>query len=158
VLCGCRRLQVQLLDDQSALLGSLEPLVPSSGGALAKPRQVMSYCTRFDGGYTDAKGRQQVVSVGSKYGFNVLLHGPVSLTDAAREISPRVDEVRSTRSSYTASTVCDTVCKPAHLAATYSIFIGAAGLQQAHNPPGCGLFSSATRSPTPLWPKGQQKP
>lgn len=118
MLCGCRRLQVQLLDEQGALLGSLEPLVPSSGGALAKPRQVMSYCTRFDGGYTDTKGRQQVVSVGSKYGFKVLLHGPVSLTDAARQISPRVDEVRPRSAVTPRRRACDTLPKTAYLVIT----------------------------------------
>jgi hypothetical protein len=54
----------------------------------------MSYCTRFDGTYTDTGGRQQVVDVGSKYRLRVFMHGPVTLADESRHIPPRVDEVR----------------------------------------------------------------
>lgn len=55
--------------------------------------QVMSYCTRFDGSYTDTGGRHQVVDVGGKYRLRVFMHGPVSLADKARKVTARVDEV-----------------------------------------------------------------
>lgn len=55
--------------------------------------QVMSYCTRFDGSFTNAKGRQQTVDVGSKYRVRVAMVGPVSLADAAKQMSPRREEV-----------------------------------------------------------------
>jgi hypothetical protein len=54
----------------------------------------MSYCTRFDGTYTDAGGRQQVVDVGGRYRLRVHMHGPVSLADQGQHVTPRVDEVR----------------------------------------------------------------
>jgi hypothetical protein len=53
----------------------------------------MSYCTRFDGSYTDTGGRHQVVDVGSKYRLRVFMHGPVSLADMARKVTARVEEV-----------------------------------------------------------------
>lgn len=53
----------------------------------------MSYCTRFDGSFTDAKGRQQMVAVGSRYRLRVSMVGPVALADAAKQVSPRREEV-----------------------------------------------------------------
>ena len=53
----------------------------------------MSYCTRFDGSYTDGEGQQQQVEVGPHYRLKVLMFGPVSLADMARQVSTRVDEV-----------------------------------------------------------------
>lgn len=91
-MCTCR-LHVHLLDEAGSLLGSLEPLVPGSGGGLAKMRKVMSFCSRFDGTYTDKEGRRQVVDVGGKYRFKVSLQGPLTAADADRNVAPRVDAV-----------------------------------------------------------------
>lgn len=55
----------------------------------------MSYCTRFDGSFTDTQGRQQMVEVGSRYRLRVGLMGPVSLADVAKQTSPRREEVRA---------------------------------------------------------------
>lgn len=82
-----------LLSEQGAKLGTLEPLVPSSGGALSKHKQVMSFCTHFDGSYTDTLGAHQMVDVGGRYRLQVSLVGPVALADAARNVTPRVDVV-----------------------------------------------------------------
>jgi hypothetical protein len=77
------RLNMLVLDSSSNLLGSMEPLDPSSGSSLASQGQVWSWCLHFNGSYKDTLGRSSWLSIGQTYRLRALLQGPLTAVDAA---------------------------------------------------------------------------
>eukprot|EP00775_Hariotina_reticulata_P009496 gene9496-9659_t len=89
-----RTLTVQLLNSRGALLGSLWPLNTAPADSLGLPRQVASYCLRFNGSYvapssSSSSARRQVeLQPGSIYRLKAVCEGPVAAADAKLGLKP----------------------------------------------------------------------